>query len=78
MVFILLHLEICEAMNKIFKLLREKIDSPDFIESLFQLNEERNSEVREALIKNGPLKIVEKGNYIDEIYPKNLVVRRNK
>jgi len=60
------------------KLLREKIDDPNFEKELQNINQKRIFDFHEALIKNGPIKIIERGNEIEEIYPKNLSIIKKK
>jgi hypothetical protein len=61
-----------------FRLLREKMDSEEFIDGLEKLNQERTFKSMDELIKKGPINIIEKGGKIEEYYKNNFVVVRNK
>lgn len=60
------------------RLLREKIDDPNFEIELQQLNRKSMFEMHEKLIKEGPTKIIDRGSEIEEIYPKSLGVIKKK
>jgi hypothetical protein len=65
--------------EKNVKLLREKLDNPDFEKELQQLNEERMHDYHENLMKNGPIDIIDRGNgEIEERYSRSFSVIKTK
>lgn len=60
------------------KLLREIIDDPEFEKELRGQNLKEMFEMHERLIAEGPIKTVDRGNKIEEIYPKALRIIRSK
>jgi len=65
--------------EKNVKLLREKIDNPNFEKELQHLNKQRMHKFHEELMKNGPIEIIDRGNgEIEERYSKSFGVIRKK
>jgi hypothetical protein len=57
-----------------FRLLREKMDSDEFINNLEKLNHVRTSELMKDLIKKGPIQTIENENVISEVYTNSFIV----
>lgn len=66
------------SYEKNVRLLREKMDDHSFIEELRILNEKRMFEMQEKIISNGPIKVIDRGDNIEEVYPQNLHVLKKK
>jgi hypothetical protein len=66
------------AFEQNIRLLREKIDDPKFEEELSVLNSNRIFETYDKIIEKGPIKIIDRGDEIEEVYPKALGVLKKK
>lgn len=60
------------------RLLREKIDEPDFEEDLHRINEKGTEEFHNSLIAAGPIEIIDLGSEIEERYPNGLGIIKKK
>lgn len=60
------------------RLLREKIDDPNFENELHVVNNKRIHEMHEKLIARGPIRIIDKGNKIESVYTDSFSVVRSK